>query len=120
MYVQSSWFCSNRRRRLSHWLLVCGRPLYIGVTYFSFDIRSSVVRCLASWILPITYWPATYPAPTTPAEIRRVVLFRRSHRRVAWNIGSDISNAGARLCQGCLATMAKRVGVVSCSMSCEG
>ena len=41
------------------------------------------MRSRASEILDSTYWPATYPTPSTPAPMAKFVLFRRSQRLVA-------------------------------------
>ena len=50
--------------------------------YFSFAMRSSFMRCRASETLPRIYWPARYPAPSTPAPITKLVRLRRNHLRV--------------------------------------
>lgn len=59
------------------------------ITYFSLDILSSLMRCRASWILPRTYCPTTYPVPITPAPIKRFVRLRRNQRRVAASIATS-------------------------------
>lgn len=51
-------------------------------TYFSLATLSSPILALASPSFPNTYWPARYPAPSTPAPIAKLVRFRRSHCRV--------------------------------------
>lgn len=86
--VQSSWFCSNRRRRLRCSLVwkseVQIRDKGKGTNpYFSRAIRSLLMRSRASEIFPNTYWVATYPTPITPKPIAKGVLFRRSHFLVA-------------------------------------
>lgn len=83
VYVQSSWFCSNLRRKLSRSRSDMKYVDQHRVTYFSFDVFSSLMRSRASLILPSTYWPATYPPATTPAPISKEFLLRRTHRRVA-------------------------------------
>ena len=41
------------------------------------------MRSLASEILPMTYCPAMYVAPTTPAAMAMPLRLRRAHLRVA-------------------------------------
>jgi len=80
--VQSSWFCSNRLRRLSQVSLVA--PIHDSfLSDFSFAIRSSPIRSRASNHLFQAYCPAKYTAPTAPAPIANRVRFRWNHRRVA-------------------------------------
>lgn len=58
VYVQSSWFCSNRRLRLAINQIKDPDALSKVCPYFSFAILSSLMRCRASEILPKTYCPA--------------------------------------------------------------
>lgn len=85
--VQSVWFCSNRRRKLQSVTQLSANPLAFyqsmdasSTTYFSREIRSLLIRSLASVIFVITYCPARYPAPTTPAPIAKALRLRRSQR----------------------------------------
>lgn len=56
------------------------------MTYFSFAIRSLLMRSRASLILEMTYCDTAYPAPMTPTPIAMGVRFWRSHRRADENM----------------------------------
>lgn len=93
VYVQSVWFCSNRRRKLRsetrQSASVAEHASQVGIdnrrqiTHFSLEIRSLLMRSRASEILDSTYCPARYPTPMTPVPIARVLRLRRNQRLVA-------------------------------------
>lgn len=70
------------------------------VSYFSFAMRSLLMRSRASLILFRTYWVAMYPAPTMPTPMAIGVRLLRSQRRADENMsdkgGRAVEEIGRR------------------------